>query len=132
MHLDEFAVMGDAIQHYGPEAQQIKAVEEMSELTKELCKRLAGAENVLQIAEEIADVRIMLDQLEMMLCCTGRVKTYRAAKLRRLEQRIREDCVDQAAWAACDPEEAGVLPHLPSVRTGVSSPAGGGTEEAGA
>ena len=90
MGLDEFAVLGDAIQHYGPEAQQIKAVEEMSELTKELCKRLAGADNVLQIAEEIADVRIMLDQLEMMLCCTGRVKTFRSAKLRRLEERVRE------------------------------------------
>lgn len=108
MGLDEFAVLGDAIQHYGTEAQQIKAVEEMSELTKELCKRLAGADNVLQIAEEIADVRIMMDQLEMMFCCAGRARAYRAAKLRRLEQRIREDRVEQAAWAACDPEEAGI------------------------
>lgn len=127
MQLDDFAVLGDAIQHYGAEAQQIKAVEEMSELTKELCKRLAGADNVLQIAEEIADVRIMLDQVEMMLCCTGRVKAYRAAKLRRLEQRIRGDCVEQAAWAACDPEEG-----TPSVSFAATSLKEGGKKEAGA
>ena len=42
------------------------AFEEMSELQKEMCKRFRGEKNDDHIAEEIADVEIMLDQLNLM------------------------------------------------------------------
>ena len=45
--------------------QIIVAIEELSELQKELCKMLrkGSADNIENIKEEIADVSIMLDQL---------------------------------------------------------------------
>ena len=41
------------------------AVEELSELQKELCKSLRDKTNVDNIVEEIADVTIMLEQLKI-------------------------------------------------------------------
>lgn len=45
-----------ALEAFGAEAQMVMAIEEMSELTKELCKHRRGCDNVEAIAEEIADV----------------------------------------------------------------------------
>lgn len=103
--MTETEILRCAIQTYGAEAQELMLLEEMSELQKEICKNRRGRDNVLEIAEEIADVEIMLEQMKMVFGCAGRVRTFRAAKLRRLEQRILKDGVEQAAWAACDPEE---------------------------
>ena len=55
-----------ALETYGGQLQTFVCMEEMSELQKELCKYERGADNVHQIAEEIADVRIMLDQMVIM------------------------------------------------------------------
>lgn len=41
---------------YGDRAQMIVALEELSELQKEICKILRGGENISHLAEEIADV----------------------------------------------------------------------------
>ena len=90
MELDEFAVLGDAISTFGAQAQEAMLLEEMSELQKEICKCWRGRDNVAEIAEEIADVEIMLDQVKMIFCCAGRVRAIRASKIRRLEERIRE------------------------------------------
>ena len=90
MVLDEFAVLGDAITVFGAQAQEAMLLEEMSELQKEICKHWRGRDNVAEIAEEIADVEIMLDQIKMIHCCAGRVRAIRASKIRRLEERIRE------------------------------------------
>ena len=45
--------------------QLIVAIEELSELQKELCKSLRGNINKENIIEELADVLIMLDQLKI-------------------------------------------------------------------
>lgn len=45
--------------------QLIVAIEELSELQKELCKALRGKPNKEDIIEELADVLIMLDQLKI-------------------------------------------------------------------
>ena len=66
------------------------AVEEMSELTKELCKRLRGRDNLEAIAEEIADVQIMLRQLVILFDCKEVVDKYRRYKLERLARRVEE------------------------------------------
>ena len=83
-------ILKKALQHYGANLQLIVAIEEMSELTKELCKVSRGEENAAHIAEEIADVRIMLDQLEIMFDCAGAAAAYQAAKVERLRKRLEE------------------------------------------
>lgn len=54
------------IKGFGRSKQHIKLIEEMSELTKELCKLLIGTGNKKNMEEEIADVQIMLNQLMLM------------------------------------------------------------------
>ena len=54
------------IEHYGVAAQKVKAIEELSELQKEIAKDLIGQGNIENVAEEIADVQIMLRQLQMI------------------------------------------------------------------
>ena len=83
-------ILKKALQHYGANSQRIVAIEEMSELTKELCKVARCEENASHIAEEIADVRIMLDQLEIMFDCAGAAAAYQAAKVERLRKRLEE------------------------------------------
>ena len=46
--------------------QTMVAIEEMSELTKELVKQMRGRDNKDAIAEEMADVEIMMCQLRLM------------------------------------------------------------------
>lgn len=57
------------------------AIEEMSELTKELTKAIRGQEYKEAIAEEIADVRIMLEQLELIFDCKKNVNAWKNEKL---------------------------------------------------
>lgn len=83
-------ILKSAIARYGNEAQMIIAMEEMAELTKELSKFLRGAHNEDAIAEEIADVRIMLEQLEIMFDCAGAAAVYEAAKVERLQRRLED------------------------------------------
>ena len=80
----------EALEAFGAEAQMVMAIEEMSELTKELCKHRRGRDNVEAIAEEIADVEIMLRQMVMLFDFAGQVETFRRYKLERLAERIKE------------------------------------------
>lgn len=59
-------VLKEVINKNGKVYQMIIAMEEMSELTKELSKCIRGANNRDQIIEEVADVYIMLMQIEMI------------------------------------------------------------------
>lgn len=79
-----------ALAAFGRDSQMMVAIEEMSELTKELCKNGRGQENTTHIAEEIADVEIMLCQMKMLFDCAGQVETFRRYKLERLAGRIEE------------------------------------------
>lgn len=84
-------ILWDAVRTWGRDAQMLMMVEEMSELTKEICKfyrttddksASAVAGNIL---EEMADVQIMLDQMKIMF---GRVEPMMRVKLDRLEKRL--------------------------------------------
>ena len=77
-------ILSAAIQKYGRGAQQFKAIEELSELIR----ALARADDPENIAEEMADVRIMLDQLELIFRNGQKVARYEVQKLRRLDQRV--------------------------------------------
>lgn len=51
---------------YGEIVQLVVAIEELSELQKELCKDLRGKGKRENIIEEYADVKIMLEQLYLI------------------------------------------------------------------
>lgn len=77
-----------ALEHYGPDAQKLMVMEEMAELQKELCKNSRGHDNRLHIAEEIADVLIMLEQMIILYDCAEQVDEWVKVKLERLEKNI--------------------------------------------
>lgn len=90
----EAKIYEDAISKWGPEHQTIIAIEEMSELTKALVKRLRCREPEdsdtvrrleTDIREEMADVSIMLNQLALIF---GDANEEEIAKLERLERRL--------------------------------------------
>lgn len=85
---EELEILTDALYHFGYSHQATKAIEEMSELTKELCKEKDGQKNEQQIAEEIADVLITLDQLIIYHKLCKSVAEWREIKLHRLRQNI--------------------------------------------
>lgn len=82
------AVYEQALAKWGIEAQSQMAIEEMSELTKELCKVYRGARNRRELAEEIADVKIMLEQLLLMYEIGPEVDYHMDLKIRRLEKKL--------------------------------------------
>lgn len=83
-----------AIRVYGEPAQIDMAIEEMSELTKALCKvkrAHGGPETTAAIGnviEEIADVQIMLDQLRIIFGSDAGAEEE--AKLERLAGRLKK------------------------------------------
>ena len=54
----------DTVIYYGKEKQLTVAIEEMSELTKEVCKFIRGKGSYEHICEEVADVYIMLENIK--------------------------------------------------------------------
>lgn len=85
---EEQQVFIDALCTYGPDKQMLKLIEEMSELTKEIVKYRLGRDNLREIAEEMADVQIMLDQMTLHFQSGGLQQQIRLEKIERLRQRI--------------------------------------------
>ena len=82
---------------WGIDAQVTKAVEELAELQKELCKFLLDDGNMEHIAEEMADVKIMVEQLELILECKYDVKEFKRAKIQRLSDRLDAE-IEKKCW----------------------------------
>lgn len=82
------AVYIAAIERWGMDAQMWMVVEEMSELMKEICKARRGKDNKEDIADEIADVTIMLEQLRLMVDADEAVCEHIDYKIARLRQRL--------------------------------------------
>lgn len=79
-----------AIEVYGADLQKQVAIEEMAELTKEICKDFRGVGNREHIAEEIADVLIMMSQLEIIYDIkTKELMDMTDNKIKRLEERLK-------------------------------------------
>lgn len=78
-------ILQAAIQKFGKGPQRDKAIEELSELIR----ALARCDDRDNIAEEMADVRIMLDQLEMIFDNHDAVRQWEYRKLMRLNERVR-------------------------------------------
>lgn len=82
-------ILHAAIEAYGKEAQTLMLFEEAAELEKELCKNARGKQNHDEIAEEVADVEIMLEQIKMMHGIhESQLNLIKAEKIKRLGERI--------------------------------------------
>lgn len=77
-----------AAEHFGVINQLNVAIEELSELQKEICKTLRGCGDLNHLAEETADALIMIDQLRLLLDIDIDVDLWKSHKLDRLEHRI--------------------------------------------
>lgn len=87
---ERLKVYADALETFGPEVQLAVALEEKSELQKELCKALRGFTHPAQVAEEIADATIMLEQLRYIFQVGPAVDQMVDRKIARLVQRIND------------------------------------------
>ena len=76
---------------YGEKNQCLLCIEEMAELTKELLKFERGFLNYEQIAEEVADVTITLEQVVNIYNISDDVQKYREKKLQRTAGRLSAD-----------------------------------------
>lgn len=78
-----------AIETYGKDMQLNVAVEELSELIKEICKNKRGSDNRENIIEEMADCYIMLDQLSIIFGISFlELDTIKDEKISRLAKRL--------------------------------------------
>lgn len=88
-------VLNQAVVTFGEGHQIRKLVEEMAELLAAIFKHLDDRDTVDHIAEEIADVFIMLQQMSIIFGCGDAVSNWYQAKLERLagnvEQKQRTD-----------------------------------------
>ena len=89
--MKEKEILEAALSAYGSEIQRVVAIEELSELQKDLCKSLRGQTDRQHIAEEIADVQIMLEQMMMLYECHEDVAIWRSKKVERLYERLIRD-----------------------------------------
>ena len=83
------------IEVWGEDAQIKMCIEEMSELTKELCKnwrkdKKNSPEQIRNICEEIADVQNMADQMQLIFG-EELVEKFRKEKIVRTMKRLDEE-----------------------------------------
>ncbi len=86
---DNQKILNLAIETYGEAPQKLMLIEEMAELTKEICKNFRGKNNKVEITEEIADVLIMIEQIKILLGITDKdVMQTMNYKIERLGERL--------------------------------------------
>lgn len=88
MTTTEATILEAALDRYGLEAQIRQLAEECGELVAAVNQHHRGRVPVTQIAQEIADVRIMLEQMELNYELAAEVAFWRAEKIKRLAERL--------------------------------------------
>ena len=82
-------ILERAIETYGKDMQLTVAIEEFSELIKEICKNKRGEDNIEAITEEMADCYIMLQQMRIIFgITTSELRSVEQEKMIRLEERL--------------------------------------------
>lgn len=84
--MTEHDIFALAINEYGEKAQEDIAIEECGELICAISHKHRGREH--NIAEEIADVEICLEQLKMINGCHAEVSRIRQKKVLRLLRKL--------------------------------------------
>ena len=77
-----------ALGKWGAKMQATVAIEEMSEVIKEITKMLRGNLDREHMAEEIADATIMLEQLRQMLNINDSVESWMDYKIAALKRKV--------------------------------------------
>lgn len=90
---DREKVFRSCISYYGADSQVDMAIEEMSELTKALLKLRRAKQGEAEAAriaiiDELADVRIMVRQMEILFQCRSDVEERIDYKVRRQKRRL--------------------------------------------
>lgn len=85
-----YEINSRALKVFGNELQMIVCAEKLSELIQAVSKALRGTPNPDNIAEEMADVEIVLEQLGMIFCNADQVHEWKKKKLSRLARRVAE------------------------------------------
>lgn len=90
-HAAEQIILKDAVKTFGNTSQIDKLIEEMGEVLQALMKLKASDthENKFHVEEELADLKIVLDQMPFIFDAEN-LEDWRIAKLKRLEKRIAE------------------------------------------
>lgn len=83
----DYSICKRAIEVEGKNIQNYIAIEELSELQQAVCRKVRGRES--NIAEEIADVRIILKQLEILNSCEEEAERHYWSKIERMEIRFK-------------------------------------------
>lgn len=85
-------------EHYGYSKQKMIAIEELSELTKAICKleradvdKPEYVERFKDVLEEIADVEIMIIQLIHLMNCDEKVEQIISEKVERQLERMKNE-----------------------------------------
>ena len=86
--LERSKIYESAWKKWGTETQATVAIEEMSEVQKEICKVLRGKGNRENLAEEIADAKIMLEQISQIFNIKASVETWINYKIAKLEREL--------------------------------------------
>ena len=91
-------ILHKAVCHYGNSLQELKAIEELGELIQAIARTWIcdGDEDETvkaheNLAEEMADVEIMMEQLKIIHDNRDKVAIWRDIKLGRLSARMREE-----------------------------------------
>lgn len=87
----EYEILIAAIRTFGDKAQEGVAIEECSELIQAISHKHRGREH--NIAEEIADVEIMLEQLKIINDCREETARIHKQKIERLYQCVFNMCI---------------------------------------
>lgn len=82
----------DALDHYGADAQLLKAAEELGELQDTIFKAVTGRLDKDHVTEELADVLIMLMQVKTILKIPGfEIAEWARRKIERSRNRMQGD-----------------------------------------
>ena len=90
--INQSKVLVDAIKKYGGKLQSVVAIEELSELQKEISKFIRCKGDILGLKEEIADVYIVLEQLKIIYNISDYdIDSYKKFKIDKLKESIESD-----------------------------------------
>jgi NTP pyrophosphatase (non-canonical NTP hydrolase) len=82
-------ILYKALEKWGITMQIMMLVEEMAELTKEICKNFRGENNRLEMLDEICDVSIMLEQTKIVFNFSDKeIEEHINFKLSRINERL--------------------------------------------
>lgn len=89
--MEKTEILKMAITANGATHQEIIAIEECSELIQAITHKHRGRKH--NLAEEIADVEIMLEQLKIINGCSEEVEQVKRYKIERLLHRLRGEMI---------------------------------------